>query len=165
VVTHCFNTHTLGILDQAGNFKAGVKEARARGVLFDVGHGAGSFNFRIAQRAMDAGFLPDTISTDLYKINVTRTVIDMPTTLSKFLHLGMSFEDVLLRATANPAKVIGRVEGLGTLNVGAPADISLLAIEEGKFQLVDSQKNAVTAAKRIVSRLTIVRGRRLTAQL
>jgi dihydroorotase len=165
VVTHCFNTHTLGILDQAGNFKAGVKEARGRGVLFDVGHGVGSFNFRVARRAIDAGFLPDTISTDLYDLNVAGPVYDLPTTLSKFLYLGMSFEDVLLRATANPARVISRVPGLGTLSVGAPADISLLAIEEGQFQLVDSQKNSVMAGKRIVSRLAISRGRRLTARL
>jgi len=165
IVTHCFNTHTLGILDRAGNLKAGVKEARARGVLFDVGHGAGSFNFAVARRALDAGFLPDTISTDLYDVNLAGPVFDLPATLSKFLYLGMSFEDVLMRATASPARVISRVPGLGTLDVGAPADISLLAIEEGQFQLVDSQKNAVTAAKRIVSRLTISRGRRLTARL
>ncbi|MDP2996251.1 MAG: amidohydrolase/deacetylase family metallohydrolase [Bryobacterales bacterium] len=165
VVTHCFNTHTLGILDQAGKLKAGVKEARARGVLFDVGHGAGSFNFAVARRALDAGFPPDTISTDLYDVNVAGPVFDLPTTLSKFLYLGMSLEDVLMRATASPARVISRVPGLGTLEVGAPADISLLAIEDGQFQLVDSQKNAVTAAKRIVSRLTISRGRRLTTRL
>ena len=61
VVTHCFNTHTLGIMDPAGKFKPGVKEARARGVLFDVGRGAGSFNFQVARRALDAGFLPDAI--------------------------------------------------------------------------------------------------------
>jgi dihydroorotase len=162
VVTHCFNTHTLGIMDPAGKFKPGVKEARARGVLFDVGHGAGSFNFQVARRALDAGFLPDTISTDLYNVNVAGPVYDMPTTLSKFLALGMSLEDVLARATAAPARAISRVPGLGTLEVGAPADISLLAIEEGRFQLVDSQKNAVTAGQRIVSRLTIARGRRLT---
>jgi len=162
VVTHCFNTHTLGIMDPAGKLKPGVKEARARGVLFDVGHGAGSFNFQVARRALDAGFLPDTISTDLYNVNVAGPVYDMPTTLSKFLVLGMSLEDVLARATAAPARVISRVPGLGTLEVGAPADISLLAIEEGRFQLVDSQKNSVTAGQRIVSRLTIARGRRLT---
>lgn len=165
VVTHCFNTHTLGILDQAGNFKAGVKEARGRGVLFDVGHGLGSFNFQVARRALDAGFPPDTISSDLYNLNIAGPVYDLPTTLSKFLHLGMSFEDVLLRATFNPARVINRVPGLGTLSVGALADISLLAIEEGQFRLVDSQKNAVVASKRIVSRLAIARGKRLAARL
>jgi dihydroorotase len=161
VVTHCFNTHTLGILDQQGRLKPGVREARARGVLFDVGHGVGSFNFEVARQALQAGFLPDTISTDLYNLNVNGPVYDLPTTLSKFLHLGLSLEEVLLRATAHPAKVIGRVPGLGTLAVGAPADVALLALEEGEFKLVDSQKNAVTAQQRLVSRGTICRGRRL----
>ncbi|HWQ55474.1 MAG TPA: amidohydrolase/deacetylase family metallohydrolase [Bryobacteraceae bacterium] len=165
VVTHCFNAHTLGILDAAGKPKPSVTQARARGVLFDVGHGAGSFNFEVARKALDAGFLPDTISTDLYNLNLNGPVYDLPTTLSKFLHLGMGLEDVLLRATANPAKVIGRIPGLGTLEVGAPADIALLAVEEGQFRLIDSQRNAVTASRRIVSRLTICRGRRLVAQV
>ena len=89
----------------------------------------------------------------------------MPTTMSKLLYLGMSFDDVLLRSTANPAKVIDRVEGLGTLRVGCPADVALLALEEGEFRLVDSQRNAVTASQRIVSRLTICRGKRLVAPL
>ncbi len=163
VVTHCFNTHTLGILDPAGKLKPGVREARARGVLFDVGHGVGSFNFEIARKALDAGFPPDTISTDLYDLSIGGPVYDLPTTLAKFLHLGMSLEDILLRATANAARVVNRVRGLGTLEVGAPADIALLAVEEGAFRLVDSQKNAVTASRRIVSRLTICRGRRLTS--
>jgi len=161
VVTHCFNTHTLGILEPDGRVRASVGEARQRGVLFDVGHGAGSFNFEVARKALAAGFPPDTISSDLYDINVRGPVFDLPTTLSKFLHLGMSLEEVLLRATAQPAKVINRLEGLGTLAVGAPADLALLALEEGEFKLMDSQKNVVTARQRIVSRVTICRGKRL----
>jgi dihydroorotase len=85
----------------------------------------------------------------------------MPTTLSKLLVLGMSLEEVLVRATARPAQVIGRISGMGTLDSGAPADIALLGLEEGEFRLVDSQRNVVTAPKRLVSRLTICRGRRL----
>lgn len=163
VVTHCFNAHSLGILDERGKLKPGVREARARGVLFDVGHGAGSFNFEIARRALEAGFLPDTISTDLYDLNINGPVYDLPTTLSKFLYLGLSLEEVLLRATVNPARVIGRLPGLGTLAVGAPADVALLAVEEGEFTLVDSQKNAVTAPRRVVCRMTVCRGKRLPA--
>jgi dihydroorotase len=161
VVTHCYNPHTLGILEKNGEVKASVREARARGVLFDVGHGAGSFNFEVARQALAADFPPDTISTDLYDVNVNGPVFDMPTTLSKFLHLGMGLEEVLLRATANPAKIINRVPGLGTLEVGAPADVAVLALEEGEFKLMDSQKNVVTASKRLVSRATICRGKRL----
>ena len=161
VVTHCYNGHTLGIIDKEGKIKPAVREARSRGVIFDVGHGLGSFNFPAAKKALDAGFVADTISTDIYTLNVNGPVYDMPTTMSKLLHLGMSFDDVLLRTTANPAKVVNRLEGMGQIKVGGPADIALLAIEDGQFRLIDSQRNAVTTPKRIVSRMTIVRGRRL----
>jgi dihydroorotase len=172
IVTHCYNTHTISILDKTddrnnvfsstGKLRPEVQDARARGVLFDVGHGSGSFNFKVARCALDAGFPPDTISTDLYNTNTNGPVYDLPTTMSKFLYLGMSFEEVLLRSTAHPARIINRVPGLGTLEIGAPADIALLAIEEGQFQLVDCQRDIVSAPKRIVSRLTICRGRRVT---
>ena len=166
VLTHCNNGHTLGIVDSGyeakpGKLKPGVKEARASGVLFDVGHGAGSFNFNATRVALDNGFPPDCISTDLNRGGYNTVIFDQPTTMSKYLYLGMNFEDVLLRSTYNPAKIIGRVPGLGTLTVGGPADIALLAIEEGRFPLVDCQRNAVTAKFRIVSRLTICRGKRM----
>jgi len=163
VVTHCYNGHTLGIVDNAGKIKPGVREARARGVIFDIGHGLGSFNFAAAKKALDAGFVADTISTDIYNLNVNGPVYDMPTTMSKLLHLGMSFDDILVRTTANPAKVVNRLEGMGQIKLGGPADIALLAIEDGQFRLIDSQRNVVTTNKRIVSRMTIVRGRRLRA--
>jgi predicted amidohydrolase len=191
-------THTLGILDGSGKIKSSVREARARGVWMDIGHGFGSFvlsfspspptttrmfrvscsaarhrlprthptrsfNFESARQTLDAGFPPDSISTDIYNLNVRGPVYDLPTTMSKMLYLGMSFEEILQRTTFNPAKIINRVGMLGTLQVGAPADLALLAIEEGSFQLVDSQKNTVMAKQRIVSRLTICRGKRLFA--
>jgi dihydroorotase len=150
-------------VDASGGIKPSVLEARARGVWFDVGHGAGSFNFPAARKALAAGFLPDSISTDIYRVNINGPVYDMPTTMSKLLHLGMSFNDVLLRSTANPAKVVNRVPRLGTLAVGAPADIAVLALEEGSFRLVDSQKNVETAKSRIVCRATVCKGKRLGA--
>ncbi len=161
IVTHCFTSLDLGMIDPEGRLKPSVRDARLRGVLFDVGHGAGSFNFATARKALDAGFPPDTISTDLYNINTNGPVYDLPTTLSKFLHLGMSLEDVLLRATANAAKVVGRVPGLGSLQVDGPADIALLAMEEGEFRLTDADRNSVTTPKRLVSRLTVCRGKRV----
>ena len=165
VVTHCYNTHTLGILDRNGKVKASVRDARRRGVLFDIGHGAGSFNFDIARKALDDGFPPDSISTDVYTLNINGPVYDMPTMMSKMLHLGMNLEDVLRTSTVNPAQVIGRVDMLGTLQPGAPADLSLLEILEGRFQLTDAQRNTVTAGKKLVSRLTICRGKRLLPTL
>jgi dihydroorotase len=166
VLTHCNNGHTLGIVDSGyeakpGKLKPGVREARARGVFFDVGHGAGSFNFNATRVALDNGFPPDSISSDLNRGGIHTVIFDQPTTMSKYLYLGMSFDDVLLRSTYNPAKIVGRVPGLGTLTVGGPSDVALLAIEEGRFPLVDCQKNAVTARHRIVSRLTICRGKRM----
>lgn len=161
IVTHCFNTHTLGILDENGKVRQSVRDARSRGVLFDVGHGLGSFNFEAARKALADGFLPDTISTDIYNLNIKGPVFDMPTTMSKMMHLGMSFDDVLMRTTVTPAKFVNRVEGLGTLAAGAPADIALLRIETGEFPLTDSQKNTVTAKQRIVCSGAICRGKRL----
>jgi dihydroorotase len=162
VVTHSYNGHTLGIIDASGKIKPSVLEARARGVLFDVGHGLGSFNFEAARKALAAGFVVDTISTDIYTLNIKGPVFDMPTTMSKLMHLGMSFDDVLLRVTAAPAKIINRVPMLGTLQIGAPADIALLAIEEGEFSLVDSQKNRVTARQRVTCGGVICRGKQLS---
>jgi dihydroorotase len=161
VVTHAYNRHTLGIIDESGKVRQSVREARKRGVLFDVGHGLGSFNFEAARKALDDGFVVDTISTDIYNQNVKGPVYDMPTTMSKMMYLGMSFDDVLKRTTIAPAKIVGRVEGLGTLAVGAPADVALLAIEDGEFPLTDSQKNTVTAKQRVVSKLAICRGKRV----
>lgn len=167
VVTHAYNGHTLGIIDKEGKIKPSVLEARKRGVWFDIGHGLGSFNFAATRKALDAGFVCDTISTDIYNLNVRGPVFDMPTTMTKLLHMGMSFDDILLRVTANPAKIINqqqvRVPKLGTIEVGAPADVALLALEEGQFTLVDSQRNTVTTSKRIASRVTICRGRRMYA--
>lgn len=161
VVTHAYNGHSLGIIGKDGKLKNGVKEARARGVWFDLGHGLGSFNFAAAKKCMDAGFIVDTISTDIYNLNVSGPVYDMTTTMSKMLYLGMSFDEIVLRTTANAARIIDRLPGMGTIQVGGPADLALLQIEEGEFQLVDSQRVAVTAKKRIVCRLTVCRGERM----
>ena len=165
IITHAYTGHGTSLADAKGKLKPGVAEARARGVLFDLGHGLGSFNFAEARKCLDAGFPVDTISSDIYQRNIEGPVYDMPTTMSKLLYLGMSFDDVLLRSTANPAKVIGRVEGLGTLRVGAPGDVAVLAIEEGQFRLVDSQRNAVIAKQRIACRLTICRGKRVVGRV
>ena len=164
VVTHCFNEHTLGIVDRdTGKLKPSVKEARLRGVLFDVGHGSGSFNFKSARHALDQGFLPDSISSDIYSANVNGPVFDLPTTMSKLLYLGMSFDEVLKCSTVNPARVVTPLPKLGTLQVGAPGDVALLSVDDGEFELIDAQRNKVTAKQRIVSHLTICKGKRLVA--
>jgi len=164
VVTHCFNEHTLGIVDRdTGKLKPSVQEARVRGVFFDVGHGSGSFSFVSAKHALDQGFLPDSISSDIYSANVNGPVFDLPTTMSKLLYLGMSFDEVLKCSTVNPAKVVTPLPLLGTLQVGAPGDVALLSVDDGEFELVDAQRNKVTAKQRIRSHLTICKGKRLVA--
>ena len=109
-------------------------EARKRGVLFDVGHGSGSFWFRIAVPAIEQGFLPDTISTDIHKDSIMLARANMITTMSKFLNIGMTLEQVIQRSTVNPAKAIRRPE-LGTLGEGSGADIAVLALEKGQLCL------------------------------
>jgi dihydroorotase len=136
--THCFNARAHGILDANGKVKEEALEARSRGVRFDVGHGAGSFSFDVAAKCLEQGFPPDTISTDLYTANIHGPVYDMPTTMSKFLILGMPLSEILRRTTANAVESFSFDEEIGTLKPGAEADVSVFEIEEGDFTFTDS---------------------------
>lgn len=138
VVTHSFNSLPHGILDPAGKVTSEVLQARQRGVLFDVGHGAGSFSFDVMEKCMQQEFLPDTISTDLYSANIHGPVYDLPTTLSKFLLLGMSPQEVLMRCTVNAAKTFNFGAEIGTLKPGAEGDVSILDLVAGDFTFTDS---------------------------
>jgi dihydroorotase len=113
-------------------------EARRRGVLFDVGHGGGSFLWPVASKAIQQGFLPDTLSTDLHSSSILIQQSDMPNVMSKMMLLGMSLEDVILRSTVSPAKEIGRYPELGTLGEGRIADIAVLESQSGVFAFKDS---------------------------
>ena len=126
--------------------------------MFDVGHGVGSFAFRIARRAVAEGFLPDTISTDIHTLCINYPVYDLPTTLSKFLGLGLSLEEVIERATIEPARIIGIDSHLGHLSVGATADIAVLELEEGRFSFFDVEHEKMVGAQRLVCRTTIKDG-------
>jgi dihydroorotase len=157
IVTHCLNPHSQQILGADGHVLPAVRAARERGVRFDVGHGAGSFSFAVARRALDEGFLPDTISTDLYYANINGPVWDLPTTMTKFLALGMPLEEVVRRVTCNAADALGET-ALGRLAVGAPADIAVLSLREGAFTLVDSRKETLTSPSRLVCEATVQGG-------
>ena len=111
-------------------------EAREKGIIFDLGHGAGSFWFRLAIPAYAGGFGPDSISTDLHIGNVNGVVHDMLNTMSKLLCMGMSLQEVIYRSTVTPAREIGHPE-LGTLSVGAEADVAVLRVDQGDFGYVD----------------------------
>jgi dihydroorotase len=119
ILTHSFHGSSHGILDANGKIRPAVRAARERGVIFDIGHGQGSFNWQVAEAAMAQDFPPTTISSDLHIYNVHGPVFDLATTVAKFLHLGLSLDDALARVTAVPARVISLAERLGTLAVGA----------------------------------------------
>lgn len=132
-------------------------EARERGIHFDIGHGAGSFWFRQAIPAMKGGFGPDSISTDLHIGNVNGVVHDMITTMSKFLNLGMPLQEVIYRSTVTPAKAINRTQ-LGTLSIGAEADLAVLQLHEGKFGYVDCGHAKITGKQKLSCAMTIRAG-------
>jgi dihydroorotase len=161
IVTHAFTGWEPGIVDTMRRIIPAAREARGRGVLFDVGHGRGSFAFDRAEAALADGFRPDTISTDLHRFNVPTPVVDLTTTMSKFLYLGLPLADVVAMTTMAPASAIGQAGVRGTLGVGATADVTVLRLEEGSFLLEDSYGASVTASRRLVAVATFVAGRRV----
>jgi dihydroorotase len=127
-------------------------------VIFDVGHGYGSFHWDVVQASLDGGLEPSTISTDLHVKNLHGPVYDMPTTMSKFLHLGVPLERVIEMSTTRPAAVLGRADDLGTLRVGTVADIAVLERQEGRFVLTDSYRGERIGNELLVAAATIRRG-------
>ena len=158
VITHCYQGCGDTILADDSIIPDALA-ARRNGVLFDVGHGCGSFSFETAKKAFEYFFLPDTISTDLHRYSVERFAFDMPTTMSKFLHLGMSLEEVILKSTWNPAKAIGRDNELGTLLVGTVADIFVFDIEDGEFDFEDTHCRMEKGSRMIVPSFLVRAGK------
>ena len=145
------------ILDVNGHVRPYLFEAQKRGVIFDVGHGGGSFVFNQAIPAVRQGLLPNSISTDLHVGSMNAGMKDMTNVMSKFLNMGMSLPDVLLRSTWQPAKEI-RHEDLGNLSVGSPADIAVLRVEKGKFGFVDSLGGRLDGHLKLACELTVRNG-------
>jgi dihydroorotase len=135
-----------------------LKQARARGVLFDVGHGGGSFVFRTMVPAVKAGFYPDTISTDLHTGSMNGGMMDMLTTMSKFLVTGMPLQQIVRASTDTPARSIAR-PALGHLSVGAEADVAVLRVLEGRFGYADGARGTITGDRRLICELTLRAGR------
>jgi dihydroorotase len=153
--THVF-AQQFPIILPDGKLNPIMMEARARGVYFDVGHGAGSFWFRNAVPAVKQGFVPDSMSTDLHTGNYT--ILNMSNVMSKFLSMGVPLNDLIRRATVNPAQEIRRPE-LGTLSVGKDADIAVLEVLQGKFGYVDCGVARMDGNAKLVARMTIRAGR------
>jgi dihydroorotase len=138
VITHSFRGGDGGILDSRGRILPAVRTAVNRGVHLDIGHGAGSFAFDTAEKAMKQELLPGTISSDVHQFNVNGPVFDLPTTLSKFLHLGMTLEQVIERAATNPGGIFKFPAGIGSLREGSEADVAVFALAEGSFEFTDA---------------------------
>jgi dihydroorotase len=159
IITHSFHSKEHGILDDRGRVLPEVRTAVGRGVNLDIGHGRGSFSFDVAERALKQELLPGTISTDLHHYNVNGPAFDMATTLSKFLHLGLSLEQVIERATTNPANTFGFPKGLGTLREGAEADVAVFSLAEGDFEFEDTQKQKRVGHQKLVPVATVKAGK------
>jgi len=159
VVTHSYHGNPHGVLDESGRVIDGIREARQRGVVFDIGHGAGSFSFATAEKALADDFAPGCISSDLHVYNIEGPVFDQLTTMTKFLHLGMSLDDVVRLSTQAPATTMGLSESLGTLKVGAAADATVVSLDEGRFTLTDSLGVSVEARSSLTHVRTIRDGR------
>ncbi len=155
ILTHCFTHFSANGMVRDGQILDAVMAARDRGVLFDVGHGASGFDVATASAALCAGFLPDTISTDLHVYSAEH-VIDLPAVLTRFLAIGAPLPEVLRRATATPAAVLGLLEqGVGHLRVGGRADVAVLRVLESPHQFVDAAGTALRSSDRLVVEHTV----------
>ena len=162
IVTHMFAPPPSSIIDDANRILPEVLAARRRGVWFDVANGrTGHLRWDTFDRIIEAGFWPDTISTDGNTTSRSvETVIDLPNVLSKFLNFGMTLSEVIARATVNASRVYPLFRDRGTLNVGAPADVAVLELQEGSFEFIDNYGNARTGRQRLLPSETVINGRR-----
>src|SRR5215217_377937 len=157
ILTHCFTGHDNRVISPDRSFLPYMRDLKDRGLIFDIGHGAGSFSFETAEAMLGQGVLPDVISTDIHQIAIQGPMFDMPTTLSKFLNLGMSLPDVIERATSRPAEAMRRPD-LGSLRPGSAADVALFTIERGDFTFQDIFMNVRKGEQLLVNSLTMVDG-------
>jgi dihydroorotase len=157
IYTHAYLS-VVPMLDAEGRLRPYLFEARKRGVIFDVGHGGGSFSWRQAVPAVRQGFLPDSISTDLHVDSMNAGMKDMTNVMSKFLNLGVPLEEVILRSTWNPAREIRREE-FGHLTPGAVADVAVLRLLKGDFGFLDAHGLRLKGTQKLIAELTIKDGR------
>jgi dihydroorotase len=158
VLTHAFRPFPNAPIDHQGRIKDAVLRARHRGVLFDIGHGKGSFAFKTARGMLANSFYPDTISSDIHSLCINGPVFDQVTTLSKFLCMGMPLPDVIAATTVNAAIALKRPE-LGTLKPGSIGDATILSVHKGEFDYVDVVGEHMVGDKRIFSDGVVIAGR------
>lgn len=157
VLTHCFRPFPNTPATADGKVHPAVTDARQRGVIFDIGHGMGSFSFKTARVMLDNGFMPDCISSDVHALCIDGPAFDLLTTLSKFLCLGMPLGEVIKAATENPARALRRPE-LGTFKSGSVGDASILELQDGTFDYVDSTGEHLSGGMRLAARGVVIDG-------
>jgi len=159
VITHCFRPFPNAPVHGDGRIREEVSAARERGVVFDIGHGGGSFGFRTAEGMLAAGFLPDVISSDVHTMSVNGPAFNQLVTMSKFLALGMELEAVIRAGTVGPATALGR-DDLGHLAPGAIGDASLLELRQGEFEYRDVLGETRHGTSQLEASFLVVGGRR-----
>ncbi len=158
ILTHAFRPFPNTPATAQGTVKRAVLDARARGVMFDIGHGKGSFAFKTARAMLANGFPPDTISSDVHLLCINGPAFDQVTTMSKFLCLGMPLGDVIAASTVNAATALRRPE-LGTLKPGSVGDATILSVRQGQFDYVDVVGEHMTGDRRILSEGVVIAGK------
>jgi dihydroorotase len=157
ILTHSFHGFKDGIIDVEGYIRDDVREAIKRGVVLDIGHGKGSFSFDVAEKALSQGVVPETISSDLHHYNVFGPVYNLSTTVSKFLHLGLTIDDALSKVTSTPSKLLGIDTHLGNLKKGSISDISIFELRNGQFKFEDTM-GKVVVGKKFMEPIAVIKG-------
>ncbi len=160
IVTHAFTGNPHGILDNNNEVIDAAWDAMQRGIIFDVGHGAGSFSFPVAEACLEQGLGPGTVSSDVHRYNIRGPVFDLMTTLSKYIHLGYSVDDALELGTSKPASAVGIQDHIGTLKIGADADIAIIQHREGAVTFTDAPGNERIGDQLLVPVETLRKGQR-----
>ena len=158
ILAHCFRPFPNSPVTKSGRMLPEMVAARDRGVIFDVGHGVGSFSFAMARASLEQGYGPDVISSDVHVFSYDGPAFDVAVTMSKYLCLGMPFDDVIRAATAKPAEVMGRPE-LGSLAVGTIGDAVAFKMDQGQFDYYDAVGEVLVGDRRLMPELMIVGGR------
>ena len=164
IVTHSFTGRPHGILDNNNKVVDAAWDAMNRGVIFDVGHGAGSFSFPVAEACMEQGLGPGTVSSDVHRYNIRGPVFDLMTTLSKYIYLGYAIDDALALGSSKPSEAVGLPDNIGTLKVGADADIAIIEHREGPITFSDADGNERVGNQLLLPVETLRKGRRFNPQ-